>query len=46
LTGLARLEMQDIFLVETLLYKILIRQDCYHQFGDQENGSQMIDEFG
>jgi uroporphyrinogen-III decarboxylase len=28
------------FLVETLLYKILIHQDCYRQFRDQENGTR------
>jgi hypothetical protein len=43
LTGLARLEMQDIFLVETSL-QILIRQDCYRQFGNQEMVHEMIDE--
>jgi hypothetical protein len=39
LTGLARLEMQDIFWWKHFT-KILIRQDCYRQFGNQENGTR------
>jgi hypothetical protein len=40
-------EMPDTCLVEISLYKgILIHQDYYLNSGDQENGNEMIDEFG